>query len=101
MITSCRKTVGLPRLSPILLVAQQLIRAMSAQDSPATIDDLADGGDEVQRRFRYQINYCALKALQLLRPTAEFCAIYCEHIEDLLIESLDGAFIGIQIKTRE
>jgi hypothetical protein len=74
---------------------------MSAQDSPATIDDLADGGDEVQRRFRYQINYCALKALQLLRPTAEFCAIYCEHIEGLLIESLDGAFIGIQIKTRE
>jgi hypothetical protein len=83
------------------MLGSSLFRAMTAQDSPATIDDFSDGGDEVQRRFRYQINYCALKALHLLRPTSEFCAIYCEHIEDLLIESLDGTFIGIQIKTRE
>jgi hypothetical protein len=28
--------------------------------------DNSDTGDETLRRFRYQINYCALKALQLL-----------------------------------
>ncbi|MFN3833131.1 MAG: dsDNA nuclease domain-containing protein [Allorhizobium sp.] len=62
---------------------------------------MADRGDETQRRFKYQINYTALKALQLLRDNADFVAIYCEHVEDLLIEHTDGLLTGIQVKSRE
>jgi hypothetical protein len=69
--------------------------------SPAHVSEFADPGDEVQRRFRYQINYSALKALQLLATEVSMQAVYCEQVEDLLVERLDGKFIGIQIKTRE
>src|SRR6185503_3272660 len=44
---------------------------------------------------------CALKALLLLGAEAQVRAIYCEQIEDLLVERTDGCFCGIQIKTRE
>jgi Cap4 dsDNA endonuclease len=60
-----------------------------------------DPGDEVQRRFRYQINYAALKALQMLTHGSQICAVYCEHLDDVLIEASNGLFTGIQVKTRE
>lgn len=60
-----------------------------------------DPGDEVQRRFRYQINYAALKALQMLSPDTKVRSIYCEHLEDVLVEGTNGLFTGIQVKTRE
>lgn len=60
-----------------------------------------DPGDEVQRRFRYQINYAALKALQILAPDAAVRSVYCEHLEDVLVEGINALFTGIQIKTRE
>jgi len=60
-----------------------------------------DPGAEVQRRFRYQINYTALKALQTLLPASTVRNVYCEHLEDVLIEGIDGRFTGIQVKTRE
>lgn len=62
---------------------------------------LRDPGDDVQRRFRYQINYAALKALQLLADGTSVRAVYCEYHEDVLIENDSGRFIAIQIKTRE
>lgn len=68
---------------------------------PLDVLDHSDTGDETLRRFRYQINYCALKALQLLITDAELVAIYCEHHEDVLLEMKDGSLIAIQIKTRE
>jgi Cap4 dsDNA endonuclease len=60
-----------------------------------------DPGDEVQRRFRYQINYAALKALQMLVPGSPVRNVYCEHLEDVLVEDANGFFTGIQVKTRE
>ena len=60
-----------------------------------------DPGDEVQRRFRYQINYAALKALQMLAPDTSVRSVYCEHLEDVLVEGANGFFTGIQVKTRE
>lgn len=60
-----------------------------------------DGGDEAQRRFRYQINYAALKGLQVLREGADVVAVYCEHVEDVLVEHSDGLLTGIQVKSRE
>ena len=74
---------------------------MANTDTPATATSTTDHGDEVQRRFRYQINYCALKALQLLATEAKIRAICCSEIEDLLVEFDDGRFCGLQIKTRE
>ena len=65
------------------------------------IDVPRDPGDEVQRRFRYQINYAALKALQVLLPESSVRNVYCEHLEDVLVEGVDGRFTGIQVKTRE
>lgn len=69
--------------------------------SPAEATDSDDRGDEVLRRFRYQITYTALKALGLLRAETEMAAIYCEQIEDLLVEKTNGRFVAVQIKTRE
>ncbi len=60
-----------------------------------------DSGDETQRRFRYQINYTALKALQILKTGSDVSAVYCEHLEDLLVEHADGSLSGIQVKSRE
>ena len=60
-----------------------------------------DPGDEVQRRFRYQINYAALKALQMVGPETTVRSVYCEHLEDVLVEGANGLFTGIQVKTRE
>ena len=60
-----------------------------------------DSGDEVQRRFRYQVNYAALKGLQMLAPDAKIRSIFCEHLEDVLVEGANGLFTGIQVKTRE
>lgn len=66
------------------------------------MNDLSrDPGDEVQRRFRYQICYAALKALQMLVPKSTVRSVYCEHLEDVLVEGADGKFTGIQVKTRE
>ncbi|MBS0408478.1 MAG: DUF4297 domain-containing protein [Proteobacteria bacterium] len=61
----------------------------------------SDVGDETQRRFRYQINYTALKTLQILKQGSDIVAVYCEHIEDLLVEHDDGGLTGIQVKSRE
>jgi hypothetical protein len=83
----------------VLIVSQT--PPMDTVSTPATFIDETDKGDEVQRRFRYQTNYCALKALQLLAAEVRILAIYCEQIEDLLVELSDGRFCGIQIKTRE
>ena len=67
------------------------------------VDEMSavDAGDETQRRFRYQINYTALKALQILKIGSDIAAVYCEHLEDLLIEHKDGALTAIQVKSRE
>ena len=62
---------------------------------PGAALDGTDGGDESQRRFRYQINYAALKILQLLLDETEVSAVYCEQIEDVLLEKKDGRFVGM------
>lgn len=72
-------------------------------EATTNVDEMSvpDAGDETQRRFRYQINYAALKTLQILRSRSDVAAVYCEHLEDVLIEHLDGALTGIQVKSRE
>lgn len=67
------------------------------------VDEMSvpDAGDDTQRRFRYQINFTALKCLQILRDGSDVRAVYCEHVEDVLIEHVDGSLTGIQVKSRE
>ncbi len=60
-----------------------------------------DPGDEVQRRFRYQVNYACLKSMLLLTSDPAVAAVFCEHLEDVLLQLNSGKFVGIQIKTRE
>lgn len=69
--------------------------------NPVDVIDLKDPGDDIIRRFRFQIGYAALKAIALTHPSSIASCIYCEQLEDVLIELKDGLFIGIQIKTRE
>lgn len=68
---------------------------------PIDVVDETDRGDDVVRRFRFQIGYVALKAISLLGADCIAICIYCEHHEDVLIELANGKFIGTQIKTRE
>lgn len=68
---------------------------------PIDLLDKADPGDEVIRRFRFQIGYAALKAITLSDPASTASCIYCEHHEDVLIALKSGQFIGTQVKTRE
>lgn len=74
---------------------------MSGAETSVDEMSIPDAGDDTQRRFRYQINYTALKCLQILRDGSDVVAVYCEHIEDVLVEHDDGDLTGIQIKSRE
>lgn len=68
---------------------------------PTDVLDPKDPGDDVIRRFRFQIAYAALNAISLTGASTIAICVYCEHHEDVLIELLSGKFIGVQIKTRE
>jgi len=68
--------------------------------SPDNILSLKDKGDDIQNRFRYQ-NACAcFISLNLLSDDRQFCELYCEHHEDILLKLNNGKFAGVQIKTK-
>ncbi len=60
-----------------------------------------DGGSKTLERYRYQITYAAIKSLSLLEEKTEISAVYCEHIEDIVLEKIGGKRIGIQVKTKD
>ena len=68
---------------------------------PDTKADIADPGDMVQNRFRFQAAFAGYIALRLLDDTHEYDCIYCEQYEDILVKLKNGRFIGIQVKTRD
>ncbi|MGC3976788.1 MAG: dsDNA nuclease domain-containing protein [Paludibacteraceae bacterium] len=68
--------------------------------SPDNILSIKDKGDDIQNRFRYQ-NACAcFISLNLLSDERQFCELYCEHHEDILLKLNNGKFAGVQIKTK-
>lgn len=69
--------------------------------SPGTELDKTDPGDDVGLRFQYQYCYAAINATRLVTNEAEISAVICENHEDILIERPSGAFVAIQVKTRE
>lgn len=61
-----------------------------------------DIGADVQYRFSYQAACVALFALAfLLKKDPTHVALYCELLEDFLLQREDGAFVAVQIKTRD
>jgi len=69
-------------------------------NTPESILNKKDKGDDTQRRFRYQ-NACAcFISLNLLSKDCRFTEVFCEHHEDILLKLKGGKFSGIQIKTR-
>lgn len=69
-------------------------------ESPNTIIDIKDVGDDVQRRFHYQHTYAAIMSLDLLKDKSKFTELYCEHCEDILLKRTDSKYAGLQVKTR-
>ena len=69
-------------------------------ESPNTVIDVNDGGDDVQKRFHYQHAYAAIQSLNLLDNKSEFTELYCEHFEDILVKRRDSKYAGLQVKTR-
>jgi hypothetical protein len=45
--------------------------------------------------------YTAILAIQLYNDDLSYKELFCEHHEDILAQSLDGKFVGIQIKTQD
>ncbi len=71
------------------------------EQSPVSELNPSDPGDDVLKRFRYQITYAGILAMSIVKPAKEIVEIYCEHHEDILAKHKDGFFSGIQVKTRD
>ena len=59
-----------------------------------------DPGDDTARRYQYQWTWAAIASCMLLDETEDVEEIFCEHHEDVLLKHKNGAFSGVQIKTR-
>ena len=69
--------------------------------SPASTLDPKDPGDDVGLRFKYQYRYAAINATMLVTHEEQVSAIICENHEDFLVERPSGAFVAVQVKTRD
>lgn len=74
---------------------------MDSENSPISVLDNDDPGDETLARFRYQCSAAAINCARLILHETEAVTVVCENFEDILIECADGKFIGLQIKTRQ
>lgn len=71
----------------------------SKDSAPDNIIDAKDPGDEVLKRFRYQITYAGILCL-LMVDNDDYDELFCEHHEDILVKYTDQTFTGIQVKTK-
>lgn len=60
-----------------------------------------DGGDDPQRRFRYQNMMAASISLRILDDTNPIEEVCCEQKDDVLVKLKEGVFDAVQVKTRE
>nr|WP_068887320.1 dsDNA nuclease domain-containing protein [Pedobacter panaciterrae] len=68
--------------------------------SPDTVINGKDPGDDVLRRFRYQITFAGILCL-LMVENDEYEELFCEHHEDILVKYTDQTYTGIQVKTKD
>jgi len=73
---------------------------MEEENSPGSVLDVQDPGDDTLSRYRYQCCVAAINCIRMLSEESEVVRIVCENYEDLLIEHSDGSFVGVQVKTR-
>lgn len=67
--------------------------------TPDKIIDANDPGDEVLKRFRYQITYAGILCM-LMVDNEDYDELFCEHHEDILVKYTDQTYTGIQVKTK-
>ncbi len=70
-------------------------------ETPDTLIDHSDPGDETQNRFRYQHAYGIVLLIAAIKQELPYVALWCEHWEDFLAERVDGRFASYQVKTRK
>ncbi|MFW9888156.1 MAG: dsDNA nuclease domain-containing protein [Candidatus Thorarchaeota archaeon] len=71
----------------------------SNETSPS--EELGDtSGSRSGLGYSYQAACIAAISLDLTDSPTPYSKIYCEHQDDILIEKVDGEFIGIQVKTQ-
>ena len=68
---------------------------------PVLAEYISDRGDETQRNFMYQHSYGAMLLIAGASATKPFASVWCEHLEDLLVQNADGDFEAYQVKTRQ
>lgn len=68
--------------------------------SPGTVLDEFDPGDDTLARYKYQCSTAAINCVRLLTDGSNVIRVVCENFEDLLIETPDGKYIGLQVKTK-
>lgn len=68
--------------------------------APDTVIDGKDPGDDVLRRFRYQITYAGILCL-LMVEDENYEELFCEQQEDILVKYTDQKYTGIQVKTKD
>lgn len=71
-----------------------------ALKAPDTVIDTKDPGDDVLRRFRFQVTFAGILCLLMVEDNT-YQELFCEQHEDVLLKHLDGTFSGIQIKTKD
>lgn len=69
--------------------------------SPDIITKENDPGDDVLRRFRYQVTYAGILSIMMIDTSNYYKEIFCEHHEDILVKHDDDTFTGIQVKTKD
>jgi hypothetical protein len=67
---------------------------------PDTVIDGKDPGDDVLRRFVYQITYAGILCI-LMAEDESYEELFCEHHEDILVKHIDQTYTGIQVKTKD
>jgi hypothetical protein len=75
--------------------------AKEHNSSPDSVTSADDPGDDTGRRFRFQWTYSAIICCSLLDNIEGVEEVFCEQHEDVLIKYCDGAYSGIQIKTKD
>jgi hypothetical protein len=59
-----------------------------------------DPGDDTAMRYRFQFTYAAIMCASILDDTMDIAEVFCEHLEDVLLQHEDGSLTGCQVKTR-
>lgn len=80
-----------------------MTEASNSRDESTSADQSLSqaDGDDTLFRYEYQMLCAAQESLLLLDSSLGLESIFCELHEDILVKTIDGEFIGIQVKTKK